>query len=78
MDKLGFGDLPFPDLDDIEGMHVSWRDLWENPEPIWSHLVGTPFDRERHTLLRELNVQVDFDRVLVDRAVAKRYMEKFA
>jgi hypothetical protein len=52
-------------------------DLWDNPEPIWSHLIGTPFDAERHALLKELNVQVDFERVMVDRDVAKRYREKF-
>lgn len=59
-------------------MHVDWRDLWESPEPIWEHLIGTPFDAERHKLLRELNVQVDFDRVTVDKTVAARYLGKFA
>lgn len=76
--RLGFADLPFPALDAIAGMHVNWRDLWDDPEPIWEHLIGTPFDAERHQLLRELNVQVDFDRVTVDRTVAARYLGKFA
>lgn len=78
LDNLGFGELPFPSLDHIVGLHVAWTDLWERPESIWAHLVGTPFDAERHALLRELNVQVDFDRVTVDRTVAARYMEKYA
>jgi hypothetical protein len=78
LDSLGFPDLPFPSLDGIGGLHVDWRDLWSNPKPLWAHLVGTPFDAERHRLLKELNVQVDFDRVTVDRTAAARYLEKFA
>lgn len=78
LDNLGFTDLPFPSLDSINGLHVDWRDLWNRPEAIWEHLIGTPFDAERHRLLKELNVQVDFDRVTVDRSVAARYLEKFA
>jgi hypothetical protein len=78
LDRLGFPPLPFPSLDGIDGLHVAWRDLWDNPEPIWQHLLGTPCDMERHHLLKELNVQVDFDRVTVDRSVAQRYLGKFA
>lgn len=77
LDRLGFDMLPFPYLSKIEGMHVPWTDLWNKPWPIWHHLIGTPFDLGRHDFLKELNVQVDFDRVKVDRAVAQKYLGKF-
>jgi hypothetical protein len=78
LDRLGFAALPLPSLNGIDGLHVDWTDLWDNPQPIWEHLMDTPFNAERHALLKELNVQVDFDRVTVDRAVAARYLGKFA
>lgn len=45
-------------LDLVEGLHVHWRDLFVNPEPIWKYLFDeSPFDRERHRLLRDMNIQ---------------------
>lgn len=52
--------------------------MWSDPEPIWTHLMGTPMDWERHQLVASLNVQIAFDRTPVDRAIVKRYMEQFA
>jgi hypothetical protein len=77
LDRIGFSMLPFPDLSRIEGMHVAWTDLWNKPWGIWHHLIGTPFDSGRHEMLKELNVQIDVDRVKVDRTIAHRYLEKF-
>lgn len=78
LERLGFSGLSMPSLDGIDGLHVPWSDLWDNPQPIWEHLTDAPFNAGRHALLKELNVQVDFDRVIVDRTVAARYLGKFA
>lgn len=59
-------------LRSVDGLHVDWRALWDNPGPIWEHLMDTSFDRPRHALLRKLNVQMDFERVNPDPAAVRR------
>lgn len=56
----------------VDGLHVHWRNLWENPRPIWEHLMRTPFDAARHELLCKLNVQMDFERVKPNPAAVRR------
>jgi len=53
----GYGDYDFTALDDVEGKHHDWMDLFNNPKPIYEYLLERPFDSERHDLLRRLNVQ---------------------
>lgn len=77
IERMGFSPMTFPSLEGIHGLHLHWTALWENPRVIWDHLMASPFDAERHALLKELNVQVDFDRVTVDKAIAARYLAKF-
>jgi hypothetical protein len=60
------GDAPLkgaPKLDEIEGLHVQWTDLFDaaGAAAIWAHLTGLPFDGLRHAALREMNVQPRFD-----------------
>lgn len=47
----------FSNLGRIEGMHVPWTDLWENPEPIYEHLLQQKFDVDRHARLRHLRIE---------------------
>jgi hypothetical protein len=54
-------------LDRIEGLHVPWTDLFENPAPIYNHLFDTPFDEMRHARLREFRIEPCHERVIVDR-----------
>lgn len=61
-------------LDRINGMHVTWRALWESPRLIYEHLLQRPFDAERHELLRQMRVQPDFERVDIDPAHTARMM----
>lgn len=75
MGAMQLGDVS---LDHINGLHVDCEALWSDPEPIWNHLTGLPMDWERHALLSTLNVQIDFDRTPVDRAIVRRYLENFA
>lgn len=62
-------------LDRIEGLHVHWTDLFEQPKKIWSYLLpDLPFDEDRHALLRELDVQVRYEGVEVDPHTMRRLM----
>lgn len=73
--------LPVPDrtataaLDRIDGKHVAFDHLFDTDraEPLWSFLTdGLPFDGDRHRELAQMNIQPQFDRIRVDRAVARR------
>lgn len=44
-------------LNKIKGLHVNWKDLFSNPEPIWKHLKESAFDAQRHALLKDVNIQ---------------------
>src|SRR5262245_3130005 len=44
-------------LASIDGLHVSWRDVFEKPAPIYEYLLERPFDPERHAILREIVMQ---------------------
>jgi hypothetical protein len=58
MRRLGIaGSYDFTALKRIEGLHCDWRQLFSNPEPIYTHLLGKPFDAERHAELKSMNVQ---------------------
>jgi len=66
-------------LDDIDGLHVHYLDLFNNPKPIWDYLMeGTiEFDVERHTLLKEMQVQPEFAKLApVNKEAVKRYFKE--
>lgn len=44
-------------LDRIEGLHLPWRALFDDPEQIYTFLLQRPFDAERHRELVSFNVQ---------------------
>jgi hypothetical protein len=53
------GSYDFDALWRVKGMHFEWREVFENPKPIYEYLLGYPFDAERHSLLRQFNIQND-------------------
>lgn len=58
-------------LDDIDGIHVAWTDIFDGgAKRIYEHLLQKPFDAERHGALRNLEVQTNFEGIQVDRKVA--------
>ena len=58
MARLGIpGDYDFNALDNIEGRHHDWREVFDNPRGIYEYLLQQPFDEDRHASLRGLNVQ---------------------
>lgn len=50
----------FENLDEITGMHVHWLDLFHHPQRIHEHLLSTPFDPARHTLLKDMRITSNF------------------
>lgn len=51
------GDYDPQVLWDIEGLHCHWRQLFTDPEPIYTYLLQRPFDSLRHQELKSFNVQ---------------------
>jgi len=66
------------DLARIDGFHVDWREIFHHPEIIHDHLFEghIPFDAPRHALLRQLNVQADFEKLDPDPAVCRRLIQR--
>ena len=44
-------------LDRIKGKHVGWREIFDNPKPLYEFLTQKPFDADRHRELLHMNVQ---------------------
>lgn len=65
-------------LNDINGMHIDWKVLFEGPEIIHHYLFGKEhaFDQERHAILAKLNVQADFEKIDPDPVVTRRMLER--
>lgn len=61
-------------LDNIDGHHCHWRDLFERPQFIYEHLLQRPFDRERHNQLRELEVQRHFEGIVINKDATARLL----
>jgi hypothetical protein len=77
MEAHGFHGFAPINLDIISGMHVDWRDLFLKPDAIYEFLLHKPLDIERHKELRQMNIQVDYERVMFDRDAARKYANAF-
>lgn len=51
------GSYDFGSLDRVEGWHCDWRQVFEDPAPIYEFLLRHPFDAERHDELKGMNIQ---------------------
>lgn len=58
----------------IAGRHYWWRDIFERPKAIYEYLLERPFDAERHAMLKDLEVQLDFEGVVVNREATARLL----
>ena len=45
-------------MDNIDGLRVGFGDIDDRLDEIWSHLIGTPYNKERGDMLKNLNIQV--------------------
>lgn len=63
-------------LDQIRGVHIDWRDVFERPKHIYEFLLDRPFDAERHAALREINMQPAFAKLSIDRSATSRLIRE--
>lgn len=64
-------------LNQIDGMHVDWRVLFDHPGIVHNYLFGSnDYDAVRHDALRTPNVQLDFEKVDPDPNVTKKLLER--
>lgn len=79
LDEIGLDlitDAIIGNLDRIEGMHVFWMDLFNTPEKIHQYLLGEPHDIERHQLLKQMEIQPNFEGLTISREVTKRLVNE--
>lgn len=68
---------PSVNLDGIDGLHVHWLDLFERPDRVWNLVFpGWRMDVERHAMLRRLRVQIDFEKVDVNKEATARVVRE--
>lgn len=63
-------------LHDIDGLHVDWHVMFDSPGIIHHYLFGTEPDYRRHSVLRRLNVQADFQKIDPDPKVVRQLLER--
>ena len=59
-------------LDNIEGIHMDWREVFHNPKLIYEYLLRKDFDTERHRYLKEIEMQPNFSGLTINKEVTKR------
>lgn len=62
----------------LDGWKVNYKDLFnpEKAEEIWAYLRGTPFNRERHKILCEMQIQPDFTKWQPDLAIITKLLQE--
>lgn len=71
--------LGFPELHKINGLHVSFRDLFHDGGRIWKHLMpGLAYDEERYKALRKLKVHRDLAKIEVNQEASRRLLRELA
>jgi hypothetical protein len=63
-------------LYEISGMHYSWDDIFNKPKEIYEYLLQIPFDRERHSLLMEIEIQPKFSGLTINKEVTRRLINE--
>lgn len=62
-------------LESIDAIHLPYTDLLENPKFIYETLLELPFDEgciERHALLKEIEMQPNFEGLTVGKNVTRK------
>ena len=76
LESIGLPDIQCDKLDRINGTHVHWSDLFNNPAPIYEALLRQPFDGQRHELLRKINMQPNFDDITINKEATTRLVHE--
>jgi hypothetical protein len=59
-------------LDKIDGLHLPWRAIFDEPERIYNHLFETEFDVMRHARLKEFKIEPNQNVITADRNILRR------
>lgn len=62
----------------LNGAHYSWYDLWEKPKEIYEFLLHMPFDQERFELLKEIEMQPNFEGLKINKNVTAKLMKELS
>ena len=63
-------------LEAINGTHVYWLELFNNPIHIYETLLQQPFDVERHELLKSIHMQPTFEDITVNKQVTQKLVDE--
>ena len=61
-------------LESLDAIHLPWTDLFEKPKFIYEYLLEMPFDAERHALLKEIEMQPNFEGLTVGKDVTRKLL----
>ena len=72
---IGLTDMPEGSdrvMEKIDGMHVHWTDLFDKPKSIYEFLLQKPFDEERHSQLKLMEIQPNFEGLTIGKATTRK------
>lgn len=75
LESIGLSELSIEyilKLESIDAIHLPWTDLFERPKFIYETLLELPFDEERHALLKEIEMQPNFEGLAVGKNVTRK------
>jgi hypothetical protein len=75
LEAQGFNGFQGVELMRLQGMHCDWRDLWNKPKEIYEFLLQREFDADRHSELKQMNIQVDYERLKFNKQCAEKYID---
>ena len=63
-------------LDQIDGLHFDYKDIFSKPMAIYEYLTGLPFDTERHAFLLDIEMQPKFSGLKIGREVTRKLINE--
>jgi hypothetical protein len=64
------------DLNKIVGWHRHWQQIFTAPKTIYEYLTGLEFDKERHALLKEIEMQPNFEGLKIGKEVTRKLINE--
>lgn len=79
LESIGYPELDkrlYNKLNDINGIHLDWTDLFSKPKMIYEYLLELEFDQERFNLLNTFQIQPEFSKVPVNKEVLSKIISE--
>lgn len=64
------------DLNMIAGWHIDWKQIFTEPKTIYEFLTGLEFDEERHELLKEIEMQPNFEGLIINKNITRKLINE--